>query len=216
MISILLPIYNGERYVSSSIESILNQTFKDFELLIAFNGTEDNSKQIVSNYNDPRIRIFDYGQDAGKAKTLNKLIREAKFDWLALQDDDDVWLPNKLQMQSIYTTECDVIGTFIEYINEDGRVTGRPTLASSSENIRNLSLSGTNQVANTSTIFKKSIALEVDGWKEGLDGIEDFDFWLRLMRLGKKFINIPEVLVQHRLHTRSSFNTKKYDLNKIL
>ena len=75
---------------------------------------------------------------------------------------------------------------------------------------------GINQVANTSAIFKKQDALDINGWRDGLDGIEDYDFWLRLMRNGKKFINVPEELVLHRLHSNSNFNTKKYDLNKIL
>ena len=75
MISILLAVYNGEKYIRKSIDSILNQSYKDFELLIGFNGTIDNSKKIVSEYNDSRIRVFDYNDDKGKAKTLNKLIR---------------------------------------------------------------------------------------------------------------------------------------------
>jgi glycosyltransferase involved in cell wall biosynthesis len=216
MISILLPTYNGEKYLSLAIESVLNQTFKDFELLIAFNGTTDNSKSIVSNYNDTRIKIFDYGDDKGKSKTLNKLIQESKYDWIALQDDDDFWMPNKLEKQIPLINNYDVIGTFISYIDENGEITGRPNLSRFPIEIIRFSMSGFNQVANTTAIFKKSIALEIGGWKDDLDGIEDFDFWLRLMRLGKKFINIPEELVHHRLHSNSNFNTKSHDLKKIL
>jgi glycosyltransferase involved in cell wall biosynthesis len=216
MISILLPTYNGEKYLSLAIESVLNQTFTDFELLIAFNGTTDNSKSIVSKYNDVRIKVFDYGDDKGKSKTLNKLICQSKYDWIALQDDDDFWMPNKLEKQIPFTDKYDVIGTFINYIDEKGEITGRPNLSRFPIEIIRFSMSGLNQVANTTTIFKKSIALEIGGWKDDLDGIEDFDFWLRLMRLGKKFINIPETLVHHRLHNNSNFNTKSHDLKKIL
>jgi glycosyltransferase involved in cell wall biosynthesis len=217
MISILLPTYNGERYLALAIESVLNQTFTDFELLIAFNGTVDNSKQIPERYNDSRIKVFDYGGDKGKSKTLNKLLYEAKFDWIALQDDDDFWLHNKLEKQIKYIEQgWDVIGTFINYINEDGQIIGRPNLCSFTDDIKHLSLSGMNQVANTSTVFKKEVALEIGGWTEGIDGIEDYDFWLRLLRRDKKFTNIPEELVHHRLHSNSNFNTKKYDLNKVL
>jgi len=217
MISILLPTYNGEKYLSLAIESVLNQTFQDFELLIGFNGTVDGSKEIPDRYNDSRIKFFDDGDDKGKAKPLNKLLNEAKFDWIALQDDDDFWLHTKLEKQIQYISKgWDVIGTFINYINEDGQIIGRPNLCSFTDDIKHLSLSGLNQVANTSTIFKKEIALEIGGWTEGIDGIEDYDFWLRLLRKDKKFTNIPEELVHHRLHQRSNFNTKKYDLNKIL
>ena len=216
MITILLATYNGEKFISKSIESILNQTFKDFELLIGFNGTTDNSKEIVNQFNDDRIRIFDYGDEKGKSKTLNKLIIESKYEWIAIQDDDDIWISTKLEKQINYVESYDVIGTFINYINTDGDIIGSPSLSTHNEDIKKNSFSGGNQVANTSSIFKKSDALEIGGWREGLDGIEDYDFWLRLMRNNKIFFNVPEILVLHRLHSNSNFNTKQYDLTKIL
>lgn len=217
MISILLPTYNGERYITSSINSILNQSFKDFELLIGFNGTNDNTKNIVKNHTDSRIRIFDYGMDKGKSKTLNKLLTEAKYDFIALQDDDDIWVIDKLEKQIPYFKKgFDVIGSFINYIDEQNNVIGKPSLSTTNDDIVRLSVSGNNQIANTSAIFRKKDAIEIKGWKDGLDGIEDYDFWLRLIRSGKYFINIPEYLVHHRLHSQSNFNTKTHDLSKIL
>jgi len=216
MISILLATYNGEKYLEKAIESVLNQSFKDFELLIGFNGTTDSSKEIPGRYNDPRVRIFDYGDDKGKSKTLNKLLTESNYDRVCLQDDDDIWLYNKLEKQIPYFEEYDVVGTLISYINEEGHIIGKPYLSTNPSQIENLSMRGINQVANTSAIFKRQDALDINGWRDGLDGIEDYDFWLRLMRNGKKFINVPEELVLHRLHSNSNFNTKKYDLSKIL
>jgi len=216
MISILLATYNGEKYLSLAIESVLNQSFRDFELLIGFNGTTDNSKDIPGRYNDARIRVFDYEDDKGKSKTLNKLLNECKYGWIALQDDDDIWLYNKLEKQLEYINSHDVIGTFISYIDAGGHLIGHPILHSFDDDIKYLSMSGDNQVANTSSVFKKTDALEIGGWRDELDGIEDYDFWLRLMRNNKRFINIPEQLVLHRLHSNSNFNTKKYDLRKIL
>lgn len=216
MISILLATYNGEKYIKQSIDSIVQQNFPHWELLIGLNGTTDGTGDILKEYNDPRIRIFDYGNDRGKAKTLNKLLHETNGEWLAIQDDDDIWHPDKLKTQIKYTAYDDVIGTHIYYINENGDITYRLNLANSDSDIKKLSLSGNNQVANTSAIFKKSVALENNGWREHLDGIEDFDFWLRLMREGKRFYNIPEPLVYHRIHSKSNFNTKTYDIGAIL
>jgi glycosyltransferase involved in cell wall biosynthesis len=216
MISILLATYNGEKYIKESIDSILNQTYSDWELLIGFNGTVDNSKEIVKDYNDPRIRVFDYGMDSGKAKTLNKMLKEVNYGWCAIQDDDDVWLPNKLETQIKYCDNFDVIGTFINYVDKDSKYLRKLELKCSDDEIKHLSGIGKNQVANTSAIFKVNDALKLNGWDTELDGIEDFDFWLRLMRSGKKFINIPNYLVNHRIHNNSNFNTKKYDLTKIL
>lgn len=216
MISVLLATYNSEKFIEQSINSILNQTFNDIELLIGFNGTIDNSKNLVKNYNDRRIKTFDYGNDKGKAKTLNKLLKEAKSEWICLQDDDDVWKENKLEKQINFLKDYDVIGTYIKYIDEYNNITGEPKLYSSDKDIKYYSLNGINQIANTSAIFKKTDAIEVNGWNEMLDGIEDYDFWLKLMKKNKKFINIQEYMVFHRLHSNSNFNTKKHDLTQIL
>lgn len=216
MISILLATYNGEKYIKKSIDSVLNQTHSGWELLVGFNGTTDNSREIVAQYNDSRIKVFDYGKDAGKAKTLNKMIKEAKYDWLAIQDDDDIWLPKKLDRQVKYINDYDVIGTQIMYVNESDDPNGGPTLAREDVDIKAKSLIGDNQIANTSAIFRKKCAEEVGGWSETIDGIEDFDFWLKIMRLKFKFLNLNSVEVMHRVHSKSNFNTKKFDLNKIL
>jgi glycosyltransferase involved in cell wall biosynthesis len=215
MISILLPIYNGERFLRESIQSVLNQTFTEFELLIGFNGTVDSSKDIVNSFDDARIRVFDYGDDVGKAKTLNKLITEATYDWIALQDDDDVWLEKKLELQSKYFEYVDVVGAFIKYINESGEVMGGPNLSHDHETICKLSLMGNNQIANSSSVFRKSKAISIGGWDVSIDGIEDFDFWLRLIRGGSLFTNVPQYLVYHRLHSNSNFNTKPQNLDRI-
>jgi glycosyltransferase involved in cell wall biosynthesis len=224
MISILLATYNGEKYIKESIDSILNQTFKDFELLIGFNGTIDGSKQIVSEYNDSRIKIFDYNDDKGKAKTLNKLLKESCYDWVAIQDDDDVWIENKLEEQVKYIRHFDIIGTFINYIDGTGTITGSPSLMSGHEAIVGLSLKGDNQIANSSVLIRKSICLSVGGWREDLDKLidsgyqplEDYDLWLRLFKINGKFINIPEYLVKHRIHKDSNFNNKRFDISKII
>lgn len=215
-ISVLLAVYNGEKYIEKSLVSLLKQTYQDIEILIGFNGTTDRSKEIISRFNDPRMRIFDYQNDKGKAKTLNKLLKESKGDWIAIQDDDDIWLPKKLENQTLYCNEFDVIGSQISYINEMDDIIGGVSLAHSHSIIKEKSLKGDNQVANTSAIVRKQCLQEIEGWREDLDGIEDFDLWLRLMRKGYKFINLETVEVWHRLHSKSNFNTQKHDLSEIL
>lgn len=216
MISILLAVYNGEKYISQSIDSIINQTFKNWELLIGFNGTTDSSKDIVSSYNDDRIKVFDYKEDKGKAKTLNKLIKEARHDWCAIQDDDDIWLPEKLEKQIEQVDKFDVIGSYIKYINEQGEIIGAPTLSETHNEIKIKSIAGNNQIANSSSIFKKKHVESVGLWNQTKDGIEDFDLWLKLLRKNHTFYNIPNYLCLHRIHDQSNFNTKEQDVYKIL
>jgi len=208
MISILLATYNGSRYIKSSIDSILNQTFPNFELLIGLNGTTDNTKNLVREYNDDRIRIFDYGNDKGKAKTLNKLIRESKYDWLAIQDDDDIWVNNKLENQIKYIDSYDIIGTQLLYIDENSNnISNNPILQTQDNIIKQLTLQGNNQIANSSVLINKKSLIECDGWDESLTALEDFDLWIRLILKNKKIININEYLILHRIHKYSNFNT---------
>ena len=216
-ISVLLAVYNGEKYIKKSIESVLNQTYSNIELLIGFNGTIDKSKKIVSEFNDSRIKTFDYGIDAGKAKTLNKMIGQASSDWLAMQDDDDNWMPKKLQKQVEYINEYDIIGTQILYINESEEIIGQPNLSTNHNDILSKSLNGENQIANTSAIFKKTKAIEVGGWDENIVGIEDYDFWLKMMvKANCKTKNLNTCYVWHRLHNNSNFNTKVWDIEKMI
>jgi glycosyltransferase involved in cell wall biosynthesis len=216
MISILLATYNGDKHIRSSIDSVLSQDYIDFEILIGLNGSGEKTKNIIREYNDSRIRIFDFGEDKGKGKTLNKLLKESHHEYLCIQDDDDVWMTSKLSKQIVYIEEFDVIGSRIQYIDEYGNFQGVPRIFTSNQEIVNLSMSGNNQIANTSALFNKSKVVEVGGWREDIDGIEDYDLWLRMMRKGCVFFNHPEILVSHRIHQNSNFNTKRFDISSIL
>jgi len=217
MVSVLLAVYNGEKYLKKSIESVLYQTYVDFELLIGFNGTVDSSPQIAASFDDPRIKMFTYDEPS-KSKTLNKLLQEAEGEWCAIQDDDDIWLPKKLskQMEIVEKGEFDVIGTNVFYCNEVETVTGGPNISTEHEQIVSRSMQGDNQVLNTTTIFKTSDAKEVGGWDENLSGIEDFDFWLKLMKKECRFINFKKQFVLHRIHQNSNFNTKQYNIQELI
>jgi glycosyltransferase involved in cell wall biosynthesis len=223
MISILLATYNGEKYIKESVSSILNQTFKDFELLVGLNGTNDSSIDILNSFNDDRIKIFNY-EEKGKSKTLNKLLSESKFDIICVQDDDDIWMDNKLEKQIQFIGGRDVVGTFINYIDENGIIINDNLYFSTSdESIKNTCLSGLNQIANSSSMIRKQSCIEVGGWREELDDysdrgyqpLEDYDLWLRMIKIGKVFLNIPEKLVHHRVHQNSKFNTKILDMKII-
>jgi len=217
-LSVILTVYNDEKFIKESVQSVLDQTFTDFELLIGFNGTIDNSKEVLSKFSDNRIKIFDYGNEKGRSKTLNKLLKESSGEWIAIQDGDDVWLPKKLekQFELADSSGVDVVGTNIFYCDKKGVVTGSPVLEIDHDKIVSKSKMGLNQIANSSSLFSRSAAIDVDGWDEGCIGIEDFDFWLKLMRKGYKFSNVKKNLVLHRIHSESSFNTKTFDIKALL
>ncbi len=112
MITILLPVYNDEEFIEYTIKSILEQEFKNFKCIIAFNGTVDSSKEIAESLigSDDRFTLIDYGNDKGKAKTLNKLLKIVDTEYISLIDGDDIWESDKLTEQIQLCKNFDVIG----------------------------------------------------------------------------------------------------------
>jgi len=210
-ITILLPVYNDEKYLKCCLDSIISQSYRNFKCLIGFNGTIDRSREIAEEIinGDSRFFIYDYGDDKGKAITLNKLIKESDTDYICLIDGDDFWHIEKLEKQAALIGRYDVIGTLTHYINSDNVVTGLLRLAEDSDSIRNGFSILHNQIVNSSCLIKKKDVLSCGGWDPDLESLEDFDLWIRLHKSGKTFYNIQEFLVYHRIHTESNFNASK-------
>ena len=209
MISILMPIYNGIEYISESVLSVLEQSFQDWELIIAINGHTHNSfvYQIAKECEsiDSRIRVYDMYQLKGKANTLNTMIDLCSYDYIAILDVDDVWLPNKLEKQAelLKQNKYDVIGTKCVYFeNLDGVIPNIPHGDISCFNFKEV-----NPIINSSVVLRK----ELGKWKEEFSsGVEDYELWVRLWGHGKKFFNLEDVLVKHRVHPTSAFNTQDH------
>jgi len=221
MISVLLPTYNGEKFIEESIKSVLNQSIKDLELLVGINGSKDKTKEILSLFKDSRVKIFDYGQEPlGVSKTLNLLLEESQYDHIAIQDDDDIWMEEKLERQLPFLGDYDVIGSQILYINEEGKTPTRygpgPTLETANDSIKNLTKKGQNQIANSTSIINKFKILDNGGWDPEYPGYEDMDMWLKLMSKGCTFFNVDEILVCHRVYENSRFNSKEWDIGNLL
>lgn len=204
MISILMPIYNGIEYINDSVSSILDQTYQDWELIIGINGHQPNSfvYQIAKDYEsvDSRIRVFEFQEVTGKSSTLNKMIEFCNYDYVALLDVDDVWLPIKLERQvHLLKNGYDVVGTQCIYFGEmNGIIPSIPLNDISTSNFLQA-----NPIINSSSIIRK----EDSFWRPELKYYEDYDLWLRLRKSEKKFFNVPEVLVKHRIHRTSAFNS---------
>ena len=209
-VSILMPIYNGSEFLPESVASVLQQTFWDWELLIAINGYEKNSSvyQMVSNYiqaiGDIRIRVLDYPDCKGKAATLNKMIGECQYDYVSLLDVDDIWLPNKLTVQEPFLRKgYDVVGGKCVYFGEMNNIIPNIPIG----DISLFNFLQVNPVINSSAIIKKKLA----HWDTTVFGVEDYDLWLRLWKEKKLFYNCPVIIVKHRIHKESAFNAKGND-----
>jgi glycosyltransferase involved in cell wall biosynthesis len=208
MISILMPVYNGIEYISESVQSVLDQTFGDWELIIAVNGHEPGSfvYKIARDYAeiDDRICVYDLHEIKGKANALNAIIPLCKYDYVAILDVDDIWLPTKLAVQAelLSKDQYDVVGSKCVYFeNLEGVIPQIPDGDFSDFNFKLV-----NPVINSSAVLRKELA----HWKEEFAGVEDYELWTRLRRANKRFYNFEDVLVKHRVHQNSAFNTQDH------
>lgn len=120
-VSVVMSVYNGEKYLPETIDSILNQTFKDFEFIIINDGSTDKTAKILTSYDDPRIRIFNQ-ENMGLTKSLNRAISLAKGEYIARMDADDISYPERLKKQVDYLNKNPDIGLVgSKYIRIDKR-----------------------------------------------------------------------------------------------
>lgn len=214
MISILMPIYNGIEFIDESVSSVLNQTYNGWELIIGINGHPENSNiyQIAKQYEkiNDKVRVFDFYTIKGKSNTLNHMLKFCNYNYVALLDVDDIWTNNKLELQSKYLNEYDVIGSKCIYIGDmPGIVPKIPV-----DDISYFDFTIVNPIINSSSIIRKNLCF----WDSKNDGVEDYDLWLKLRLQNKRFFNVNKILVKHRIHSSSSFNSKGNNnlVNKLL
>ena len=208
MISILIPIYNGVEFIEESVSSVLNQTYDKWELLIGVNGHPQNSDVYLTakdyeKTNDKeqvlgKIRVFDFYTIKGKSNTLNEMIKYCNYNYIAILDVDDIWHPQKLEVQAQQLENYDVIGSnCIWFGDRPGIVPKIPE-----GDFSDYDFAIVNPIINSSSLIRKELCY----WNE--NGIEDYDLWLRLRKQNKKFYNFKEILVKHRIHNASAFNSK--------
>ena len=209
MISILLPIYNGIEFIDESVQSVINQTYTEWELLIGINGHFQNSEVYLKAKKfqdiDNRIKVYDFYNIKGKVDTLYELIKYSKYNWISLIDVDDIWLKNKLKKQIKYMDEYDIIGTNTHYFGELDNVPKIPYYDISKINFINC-----NPIINSSVLLKK----ELCSWDKTYESVEDYELWLRLKKQEKKFYNLPDILVRHRIHKESCFNSQSQNIQE--
>lgn len=199
-LSVILCVKNGEKYINETVRSILNQTYKNFELMIIVNCSTDNTINIIKRFKDERIKIYE--TNIGQLSfNLNYGLNIAKGKYIARIDADDIAEKTRFEKQLgiLKEKEYDVVGSNIVYIDEVGRVLKNVEFPETNKKIRNKILYKS-VIAHPSVIFKKEIVLENNGYLGGKYA-QDYDLWLRLMRNKEiKFYNIQEPLLRYRVH----------------
>ncbi len=220
-LSVLLPVYNAERFLQEAIESVLGQTFKDFEFIIINDGSTDNSQAIIDKYQaqDNRIRAYQQ-QNKGIVATRNKLLELAQTDYIAILDADDVYYPERLQVQYDYMLDNDdliLCGSFYDVIDDGGRFIEQVRHPTSDEDCRKQLIQGSCVFNQVSVMCKKEVVLKIGGYRCAFRVAEDYDLWLRLIEVGKVG-NIAQFLVQRRWHSTNTSIThrKEQDINALV
>jgi glycosyltransferase involved in cell wall biosynthesis len=201
-VTVLVPVYNREHYVRDAIDSILAQTFTDFELLVIDDGSTDRSSEVVRSYQDPRIRFVGNEMNEGIPKTRNKGVQLARGEYLALLDSDDRAFPERLATQVAFLDshpDFAAVGAWIEWMDEVGRPLGRvKRRAVSPDEIAALRLFRS-CLENSASMARTAVVREY-GYREDYAVSEDFDLWSRIAAK-HKLATLPRVLVYRRLHS---------------
>ncbi|MFZ2038538.1 MAG: glycosyltransferase [Minisyncoccia bacterium] len=199
-ISVVMPVYNGEKYLKEAIQSVLNQTERDFELLIINDGSTDNSEAIAKSFNDNRIKVINK-KHSGLIDTLNLGFDTAHGDYIARMDADDISETNRFQKQLEVMEKENVLicGTRAKTINENGEVVGEfiyPPLSWSG--IKYYTLRG-NPFIHPTVIIRKDVLKKVGNLHKFFRHAEDYELWTRIV-YKYKAINLSDQLLRYRIH----------------
>lgn len=200
-ITVLMSVYNGEKYLRYAIESILNQTYKDFEFLIINDASTDTSRDIILSYKDPRIRLIDNNKNIGLTLSLNTGLRLARGKYIARMDADDVSMPERLEEEIKFMEihrDHAVVGTFVRILNENSEIIRSLERPIEDVKIREF-LKIDNCIAHGSVMIKKECLLDVGLYDESMLRSQDYDLWLRISEK-YKLANIPDYLYMWRGH----------------
>lgn len=197
MITVIMPVYNAELYLKDAIDSILNQTFSDFEFLILNDGSTDKSKEIILSYSDTRIKYLENEKNLKLIKTLNKGLGIAKGKYIIRMDADDISLPNRFQEQfDFMELHHDVVlcGSFAEKFGIDKGIFSVPI---SDKEIRENFLVYSPFIHPSVIIRHSTLTDNKIIYNAKYIHAEDYKFWLELLKVGKVY-NIGKVLLKYR------------------
>ena len=211
-----MPVYNEQKYLKESIESILNQSFKDFEFIIIDDGSEDESVEVINSYSDSRIRFFK-SEKKGIPNQLNFGIRNSNASLIARMDADDIANENRFEIQLRIISEhpeIDVIGSNILLLDENGTLICEKKYPELHEDIEFM-MPVESAVCHPSVIMQKQV-LEKNGmYNNNFQDAEDHELFLRLIYKGYKFYNVQDALLKYRLKHFRTESSRRQNSNRL-
>lgn len=209
-VSIVLPAYNCCGFIARTIESVLAQTWRDFELIVIDDGSTDNTLEIVKQYaaRDERIKVLTQA-NSGLAATLNRGIDIAANEWVFRMDNDDLMRPNRLERQMAFVTEhpeLAVASSLIRHIDDENRVIGKDNSRLFTHEAVDKLVAANELIGfcHPAAVLRKSAVMAVGGYRKQFWPAEDIDLWNRLAEKGYKMLVQPEYLLDYRMHGKSA------------
>ena len=199
-ISVVMPAYNAEKYIAQAIDSILGQSYRDFEFLILNDCSTDGTEAIISAYNDPRIVYLKNDKNMGVAATLNKGFAAARGEYIARMDADDISLPERFSLQVAFLDahpEVTVLGTHVECFSTEGSGPLVQYMGSSAQ--LRIDLLFSSALAHPSVMLRRQPILALGGYDSHFEGMEDYELWCRVAEKSDLAV-LPQVLLRYRIH----------------
>ena len=204
LVTVMMPVFNGEKYIKFAIESILSQTYKDFELLIVNDASTDKTVNIIHTYKDSRVRLIHNSKQLGLSAIRQRGVSEARGSLLAFLDSDDIALSHRLEKQINFlgeNAEVAAVGSWVEVIDEKGSRIGRIWRHATSAKIIPSILLFRNCFTQSSMMVRKKYLIEF-GYRQDYWAAPDYELWLRMISK-YKMANISEVLTYYRAYKES-------------
>jgi len=203
-ITVLMPVYNGAKYIREAIDSVLAQSFGDFELLIVNDGSTDTTVEVISSYTDKRIRLISQA-NGGVSAALNAGLKEAKGKYIARFDADDVCYTYRLERQYAFMEadpEYIVIGSDADYMSEEGDFLFKYVNIGHTNEEINERINTYCPFVHSSVFYLKDPVVNIGGYEINAHSFEDYFLWMRLIKKGK-MCNFKEPLIQVRFNSSS-------------
>jgi len=211
LVSIVIPLDNGEKYLAECLDSVFAQTYPNWELVIINDGSSDGTENVILRYQDKRIKYLPNHTNKGIIFSLNRGLQESNGVYIARLDADDVALPSRIEKQVEFLTknpEYVMCGTYFQTIDSSGRFLKKVEFPANNRDAQSFLLLH-NCFCHSSIMMRTNIAKELR-YDENFQICEDYDLWVRISRIGK-IINLPEFTTLYRVH-ENNISTRKSEI----
>ena len=200
--SVIMPVYNAERFIQAAVDSILGQAFDDFEFIVVDDGSQDQSVALIEQYHDKRLRLLKNNTNAGIVHSLNSGIEVSSGQYIFRMDADDIAASDRFAKQIDFMErhrDVAVLGSNTTLIDERGETIGKEEYPQTYEEIRQ-SMYVHNPFAHSSVVIRRSVLTECGLYDRTFLHNEDYDLWLRIGRR-HRLENLPDRLLYRRIHS---------------